>query len=91
MFPRVLKAYPLFTEILEGGLHMGYTQHGRKYYSKPENAPLCTTEAHVYNTISIAEQCHCKNSTSLSEHDKTNPAFFAVLWQDIVITSTLQD
>lgn len=70
---RVLKAYPLFIETLEDGLH-------EVTCSMPENTivntPVCTAEAHVYNTGSIAEQWHCKNSTSLGEHYKTNPAFF---------------
>lgn len=52
---------------------------------------MCTAEAHVYNTGSIAEEWHCKTSTSLGERNKANPAFFAVLWQDIGFTSVLKD
>ncbi len=83
---RVLKAYPLFIETLEDGLH-------EVTCSMPENTivnAVCTAEAHVYNTGSKAEQWHCKNSTSLGEHYKTNPAFFVVLWQDIDFTSALK-
>lgn len=51
--------------------------------SMPENTivnqatlPYSYTDAHIYNTGSIAEQCHFKNSTLLGEHNETNPAIF---------------